>query len=276
MRLLSTFLVAAALGALAVSAPATAQTGGSDAYTPSVGQEGKDVVWVPTADVLVARMLDMAELKPGDRLVDLGSGDGRTVIAAARRGVKSRGIEYNPDLVALSRAAASTAGVSDMATFEQGDIFESDFSEATVVTLFLLPALNMRLRPILLDMPPGTRVVSNSFDMEDWQSDEMVEVDGACTTWCRAYKWIVPAKVEGNWKIGNQQLALKQTFQMLEGSLRGNGRTMAIEDARLEGARIRFSVGKQRYVGQVDGDTIHGTIDGKTAWSAVRETQAAR
>lgn len=276
MRLLSTFLVAAALGALAVSAPATAQTGGSDAYTPSVGQEGKDVVWVPTADVLVARMLDMAELKPGDRLVDLGSGDGRTVIAAARRGVKSRGIEYNPDLVVLSRAAASTAGVSDMATFEQGDIFESDFSEATVVTLFLLPALNMRLRPILLDMPPGTRVVSNSFDMEDWQSDEMVEVDGACTTWCRAYKWIVPAKVEGNWKIGNQQLALKQTFQMLEGSLRGNGRTMAIEDARLEGARIRFSVGKQRYVGQVDGDTIRGTIDGKTAWSAVRETQAAR
>lgn len=276
MKLLSSFLVAAALGALAVSAPATAQTGGSNAYTPSVGQEGKDVVWVPTADVLVARMLDMAELKPGDRLVDLGSGDGRTVIAAARRGVKSRGIEYNPDLVVLSRAAASTAGVSDMATFEQGDIFESDFSEATVVTLFLLPALNMRLRPILLDMPPGTRVVSNSFDMEDWQSDEMVEVDGACTTWCRAYKWIVPAKVEGNWKIGNQQLALKQTFQMLEGSLRGNGRTMAIEDARLEGARIRFSVGKQRYVGQVDGDTIRGTIDGKTAWSAVRETQAAR
>ncbi|MDX5410684.1 MAG: methyltransferase domain-containing protein [Thauera sp.] len=276
MRLLSTFLVAAALGALGISAPATAQTGGSDAYTPSVGQEGKDVVWVPTADVLVARMLDMAELKPEDRLVDLGSGDGRTVIAAARRGVKSRGIEYNPDLVALSQAAARTAGVSDMATFEQGDIFESDFSEATVVTLFLLPALNMRLRPILLDMPPGTRVVSNSFDMEDWQSDEMVEVDGACTTWCRAYKWVVPAKVEGNWKIGNQQLALKQTFQMLEGSMRGNGRTMAIENARLEGARIHFSVGKQHYVGQVDGDTIRGTIDGKTAWSAVRETQAAR
>lgn len=276
MRFLSKSIVAATFGALAIGGSAWAQSGGAPTYTPQVGQEGKDVVWVPTADVLVTRMLDMAELKPEDRLVDLGSGDGRTVIAAARRGVQARGIEYNPELVMLSQENAAVAGVSDLARFEQGDIFESDFSEATVVTLFLLPTLNMRLRPILLDMPPGTRIVSNSFHMEDWQSDDMVEVDGACTTWCRAYKWVVPAKVEGNWKVGNQQLALTQSFQMLEGTLRGNGKAVAIRDARMNGAQIQFAIGKQRYVGQVDGDTMRGMIDGKTAWTATRAAQAAR
>lgn len=272
MRILNTAIAAAALGALAIGGSAWAQAPNSaaSAYKPSVGQEGKDVVWVPTADSLVTRMLDMAELKPEDRLVDLGSGDGRTVIAAAKRGVKARGIEYNPDLVVLSRQAAKEAGVADTAKFEQGDIFESDFSEATVVTLFLLPGLNLRLRPILLDMAPGTRVVSNSFHMEEWQSDDMVEVDGECSTWCRAYKWVVPAKVEGNWKIGNQQLALKQTFQMLEGTLRDGGKTVEIKDGRLYGTQIRFAVGQKLYVGEVDGNTIRGTIDGKTAWTAKR------
>jgi SAM-dependent methyltransferase len=277
MRFLSTSFLTASLAALAINGSVLAQSGGDDAYSPSVGQEGKDVVWVPTADVLVTRMLDMADLKPDDRLVDLGSGDGRTVIAAARRGIHARGIEYNPELVALSRRNAATAGMSERAKFEQGDIFESDFSEATVVTLFLLPTLNMRLRPILLDMPPGTRVLSNSFHMEDWESDDMVEVDGACTTWCRAYKWVVPAKVEGNWMLGKQQLALKQTFQMLEGKLRSNGKPVEIKDARLNGTEIRFTVGKQKYVGEVDGNTMRGMIDGKTAWTATRgAAQAAR
>lgn len=273
MRVLNTLLAAAACGALAVGGAAWAQPATEStapAYKPSVGQEGKDVVWVPTADTLVARMLDMAELTPEDRLVDLGSGDGRTVIAAARRGVPARGIEYNPDLVALSRQNAEAAGVADRATFEVGDIFESDFSEATVVTLFLLPALNLRLRPTLLDMPPGTRIVSNSFHMEEWQSDEQIEVDGACSTWCRAYKWVVPARVEGSWKLGDQQLALKQSFQMLEGELRGDGETLEIADARLDGTKIQFTVGQRRYVGEVEGDTMRGSIDGKTAWSATR------
>lgn len=273
MRFLSKSIAVAAMSALAFGGSACAQT---DGYKPQVGQEGKDVVWVPTGNSLVARMLDMAELKPGDRLVDLGSGDGRTVIAAAMRGIPSRGIEYNPDLVTLSRQNAQAAGVADLAKFERGDIFESDFSEATVVTLFLLPSLNLRLRPILLDMPPGTRVISNSFHMEDWQADDTAEVDGDCNSWCKAYKWVVPAKVEGNWRIGNDQLALTQTFQMLEGSLNRGGKAVAIKDARMNGAQISFKVGKQRYVGQVDGDTMRGTIDGKTAWSATRAVQATR
>lgn len=267
MRFMSKSIAAATLGAFAIGGSAWAQTGNTiEPYKPSVGQAGKDVVWVPTGDSLVAQMLDMAELREGDRLVDLGSGDGRTVIAAARRGIPARGIEYNGDLVKLSKEAAKEAGVTNLATFEEGDIFESDFSEATVVTLFLLPSLNLRLRPILLDMPPGTRVLSNSFHMEDWESDDMVEIEGDCSTWCRAYKWVVPAKVEGHWKVGGQPLELKQTFQMLEGTL---GKT-TISDARLNGAQIMFTAGRDKYVGQVDGDTIKGTINGKTAWTASR------
>lgn len=277
MRFPSRSMAMACLGACVIAGSAWAQTTADPApYTPSVGQAGKDVVWVPTADSLVTRMLDMAELKPGDRLVDLGSGDGRTVIAAAKRGVAARGIEYNPDLVALSVRNAEAAELAGVAKFEVGDIFESDFSDATVVTLFLLPDLNLRLRPILLDMRPGTRVVSNSFDMGEWQADDVVETErGDCNSWCRAYKWVVPAKVEGRWKIGNDQLVLTQTFQMLEGSLDRGGKALRIEDARMDGTQIQFSVGKQRYVGQVDGNGMRGTIDGKTAWAATR-VQAAR
>ena len=278
MRFLTRSLAVSAISALVLGGSAWAQTAApqAEAYTPQVGQEGKDVVWVPTADSLVARMLDMAELTPDDRLVDLGSGDGRTVIAAAKRGIPARGIEYNPELVALSRKNAEAAGVADRVSFEEGDIFESDFSDATVVTLFLLPQLNLRLRPILLDMPPGTRVVSNSFNMDEWQFDERVTVDGECSTWCRAYKWVVPAKVGGSWRIGEQRLVLTQTFQMLEGTLHNGVQTMEIADARLDGAQIQFRVGSQRYVGRVDGNTMQGTVDGQTAWSATRTGQPAR
>ena len=278
MRFLTRSLAVSAIGALVLGGSAWAQTTDSqaEAYKPQVGQEGKDVVWVPTADSLVARMLDMAELTPDDRLVDLGSGDGRTVIAAAKRGIPARGIEYNPDLVALSRHNAEAAGVADRVSFELGDIFESDFSEATVVTLFLLPELNLRLRPILLDMPPGTRIVSNSFNMDAWQFDQRVTVEGECSTWCRAYKWVVPAKVEGSWRMGDQRLVLSQTFQMLEGMLHNGAQTMEIADARLDGTQIQFRVGSQRYVGRVDGNTMQGTIDGQTAWSATRTGQPAR
>lgn len=271
----STVIAIAAV--LAVGAAMTVSTTGMAAdYQPRVGQEGKDVVWVPTADSLVARMLDMAELKPGDRVVDLGSGDGRTVIAAAKRGFPARGIEYNADLVALSRRNAEAAGVADLARFEQGDIFETDFSDATVVTLFLLPALNLRLRPILLDMPPGTRIISNSFHMDEWQSDDRVTVEGACSTWCRAYKWVVPAKVEGRWRLGDDELVLRQSFQMLEGSLNRGGKVVDIADARLDGTRIQFTAGGRNYVGQVDGTTMRGSVNGRTAWSATRLDQAAR
>lgn len=257
--------LSAALGAAIVGPRAWAQPG-SPGYTPQVGQGGKDVVWVPTSQTLVDRMLDMAQLTPQDRLVDLGSGDGRLVITAAKRGARARGIEFNPDMVALSRRAAAAENVATRATFEQADIFESNFSEATVVTLFLLPNLNMRLRPTLLDMPPGTRVLSNSFTMEDWQPDESFNVVEGCSGYCNALKWVVPAKVAGNWQLGDQQLTLTQSFQKLEGRL---GASSPLADARLDGAQIRFTARGQRYTGQVAGATMRGTVDG-APWTATR------
>lgn len=269
-------LVAALLFAMMVSPPLAAQTAATQSdsnpaaekYTPSVGQQGKDVVWVPTSQALVDRMLEMAELTADDRLVDLGSGDGRLVITAAKRGAVARGIEFNPDMVAISKEAAKTEGVTERAVFEQADIFESDFSDASVVTLFLLPSLNLRLRPTLLDMKPGTRVVSNSFAMEAWEPDESVEVKENCTNYCHAYKWIVPAKVAGTWKIGERELELKQTFQMLDGTLSDGTNERRISNARLNGASITFSVDGQTYSGQVDDKQMRGTIDGKTDWTA--------
>lgn len=274
-------LIIATVAAAALGGAACAQTGdrsatrtearsASDSYTPSIGQAGKDVIWVPTPQALVDRMLDMAQLTPRDRLVDLGSGDGRTVITAARRGATARGIEFNPDLVALSRRQAEAEGVSARATFEQADIFRTDFSDATVVTLFLLQGLNLRLRPILLDMPPGTRIVSNSFDMGEWEADETVEAVEGCASYCRAFKWIVPARVAGTWRIDGTTLELTQSFQLLEGSLHDGASTQPIRDARLEGAQVRFTVGDDRYVGQVDGNRMRGTVNASRPWQAVR------
>ena len=177
-------------------------------YQPSVGQEGKDVVWVPTSQALVDKMLDMAKLTPNDFHMDLGSGDGRTVITAAKRGARSLGIEYNPDMVELAKRNAAKEGVADKATFKKADLFETDFSEANVLTLFLLPNINVRLRPKILEMKPGTRVVSNSFDMGDWTPDERVTVTEGCTNYCNALFWIVPANVQGKWKLPNGELAI--------------------------------------------------------------------
>lgn len=269
-------LVAAILFTMMVSSPLAAQTAPTapdknatpEKYTPSVGQQGKDVVWVPTSQALVDRMLQMAQLTADDRLVDLGSGDGRLVITAAKRGAVSRGIEFNPDMVAISKQAAQAEGVAQRATFEQADIFESDFSDASVVTLFLLPSLNLRLRPTLLDMKPGTRVVSNSFAMEAWEPDESVEVKENCTNYCHAYKWIVPTKVAGTWKLGERELQLKQTFQMLDGTLSDGANQRRISNARLNGANITFSVDGQTYSGKVDNKQMRGTIDGKSDWTA--------
>ncbi|WP_242444518.1 cyclopropane-fatty-acyl-phospholipid synthase family protein [Advenella sp. S44] len=269
-------LVAAILFTMIVSSPLAAQTAtpasendaAAEQYTPSVGQQGKDVVWVPTSQALVDRMLEMAQLTANDRLVDLGSGDGRLVITAAKHGAISRGIEFDPDLVAMSKRAAQAEGVTERATFEQADIFESDFSDASVVTLFLLPSLNLRLRPTLLDMKPGTRVVSNSFAMEAWEPDESVEVKEDCTNYCHAYKWIVPAKVAGTWKIGERELQLEQRFQVLDGTLSDGANQRRISNARLNGANITFSVDGQTYSGKVDNKQMRGTIDGKTDWTA--------
>ena len=268
--LLALGLAAAPLHAETAAAPAS-QTG----YTPEVGQPGKDVVWMPTAQTLVDRMLDLARVTPADRLVDLGSGDGRLVITAAQRGVPARGLEYNPDLVDLARRNAEAAGVGKLARFEEADIFATDFSDATVVTLFLLPELNLRLRPILLDMRPGTRILSNSFHMEEWYPDDRVEVteEEGCISYCTGYLWVIPAKVEGDWALDGKVLHLVQTFQMLDGGLRGDDFT-PLEEGRLDGRYIQFALAGADYVGEVsdDGKTMQGTINGEGKWRAVRET----
>ncbi|HRO57969.1 MAG TPA: methyltransferase domain-containing protein [Burkholderiaceae bacterium] len=265
--------MAAAIVGTLLAGPACAQTASPPAvepYSPMVGQSGKDVVWVPTSQTLVDKMLDMAQLTPQDRLVDLGSGDGRLAITAAKRGAQARGIEFNPDMVELARRQARAEGVADRATFEEADIFESDFSEATVVTLFLLPTLNLKLRPVLLDMPAGTRIVANSFDMGDWKPDETADVTDDCLSHCTALKWTVPAKVAGNWQMDGKTLELTQNFQMLEGSLSEGSSTRPIADGRLDGARIRFSIGDDRYLGEVDDGTMRGTVNGSGRWTAKR------
>ena len=237
-------------------------------FEPTVGQAGKDVVWVPTPQALVNKMLDMAKVTPADFLMDLGSGDGRTVITAAKRGLKAMGVEYNPDMVALSIKNAAAAGVSDKASFVKADIFETDFSKATVITLFLLPDLNLRLRPKLLEMEPGTRVVSNSFRMEAWEPDETATVSEDCVSWCTALLWIVPAKVDGTWHTAQGDLTFSQQFQVITGTLGGK----PISNGRLHGSEITFSLGAAQYTGQVKGSSIQGTIKGgiSPSWSAKR------
>ncbi len=235
-------------------------------YTPSVGQEGKDVIWVPTPNELIQKMLDMAKLTPSDVHFDLGSGDGRTVIAAAKRGTKAVGIEYNADMVELSKRAAQkeSAAVAARTEFIRGDIFETDFSKATVLTLYLLPSLNLKLRPTILNMKPGTRVVSHAFTMGEWEADQTDNADGRT-----AYLWIVPAKVEGNWRLdGGGDVSFKQTFQKLEGTAGGK----AITNASLRGDTIAFSADGRDYSGKVNGDRMEGTVKGSMSgkWSAAR------
>lgn len=260
------------LPALAAAAMLACASAAEPEYTPQLYQPGKDVVWVPSSAQLVDRMLDMVRLTPEDYLVDLGSGDGITVIMAARRGARAHGIEYNPDLVALARRNAEKEGVAGRATFERGDIFKSDFSDATVVSLFLLPELNLKLRPTLLKMKPGTRIVSNTFDMGDWKPDQTAPRSPDCESFCTAYAWVVPAQVEGTWRMGDRELTLKQTFQMLEGTLRTADTTSNIYEARMEGRRITFMVEGVRYVGDVleEGRVIEGARTGGEAWRATR------
>ena len=239
----------------------------SQEYQPQVGQEGKDVVWVPTPQELVDKMLDMAKLTPKDFLIDLGSGDGRTVITAAKRGSKALGIEYNPDMVELSKRNAAKERVSDKTSFVKADLFESDFSQAQVITMFLLPSINIKLRPKILDLKPGTRIVSNSFDMEDWKADQTETVPG-CNNWCTALLWIVPAKVQGTWKLADGELTLKQTFQMISGTLK-SGKINSQVTGKLNGDQISLTAGGTQYSGRVSGNSMEGSADG-AKWSATR------
>ncbi len=245
----------------------------ADQYKPQVGQDGKDVVWVPSPDPLVDTMLDMAQVTANDFVMDLGSGDGRTVIAAARRGARAVGVEYNPDMVALSRRNAAAANVGNKTEFVQADLFETDLSKATVITMFLLPQINLKLRPKILELKPGTRIVSNTFTMDDWKADETKTVSADCTSYCTALLWIVPARVDGVWKLPQGQLALKQTFQTLSGTLTTDGKAVPIEDGKMSGATINFKAGGASYTGLVANSAIEGTVTSggnQTAWRAAK------
>jgi precorrin-6B methylase 2 len=241
-------------------------------FEPQIGQEGKDVIWVPTPNLLIEKMLDAAKVTANDYVIDLGSGDGRTVIAAAKRGAKALGIEYNPDMVELSKQSAIKEGVTARANFMKADIFESDFSQATVITMYLLPQLNLKLRPKILDLKPGTRIVSHAFTMEEWRADETITAQDNNSYSRTAYLWIVPAKVEGSWQVGQGELVLKQSFQMLTGTLRSGSSSLAISNGRMRGDQISFTAGGAEYSGRVSGSTIEGSITGGSGgnWTASR------
>ena len=264
-----------ALSSLIAVAPnlfAQAQPAAKPAFEPTVGQEGKDVVWVPTPQALVDRMLDMAKVTPKDYVMDLGSGDGRTVITAAKRGARATGIEYNPEMVELSKRNAEKEGVGTKVEFRKADLFETDFSQATVITMFLLPDINLRLRPKILDMKPGTRVVSNTFTMGEWEADETSTVSEASGYYRTALLWIVPAKVEGTWKSAQGEITFKQNFQNVGGAVKNGSGTAALS-GKLRGDQIQFSAGGSEYSGRVNGRTIEGTMKagGKTSeWKATK------
>jgi len=249
----------------AVPAAGVPAADGDKPFEPIVGQQGKDVVWVPTPEVLVEKMLDVARVTPHDYVMDLGSGDGRNIIAAARRGARALGVEYNPDMVELSRRAAEKVGVADKARFEQGDMYEADISQATVLALFLLPENLNRLAPKFLGLKPGARIVANQFAVSGWEPDESGRAEGDCGSWCSWLLYIVPAQVAGRWRWQKGEIEFEQKFQMLSGTFTANGASTAIEGGRLLGDQITFTVGGTTYTGRVSADAMAGS-----GWNATR------
>ena len=271
------FSLAALLAALFLfTLPAHAQK----AYEPQVGQAGKDVIWVPTPDEVVDRMLRMAQVTPNDYVVDLGAGDGKIAIAAAKKfGARSMGIEYNPEMAKHAQGNVEKAGAAGKARIIQGDIFATDFSQATVVTMYLLPGLNMKLRPQLLTMRPGTRIASHSFTMEDWEADETSSMDGR-----RAYFWVVPANVNGAWTLETgaerHELNFEQKFQKIDGSIAFGAVQAGLREARLRGFNINFAYvdnnGVRRdYTGRITGGRMEGSFRAENGtegrWSATKK-----
>jgi SAM-dependent methyltransferase len=255
--------------ALLASAAVSAQTGSGEAYNPVSGQPGKDVVWVPTPYALIEKMLDMAKVTAQDYVMDLGSGDGRNVIMAAKRGARALGVEYNPEMVALSRRNAAKEGVAERAKFVQGDMFEADVSQATVLALFLLPDNLRRLTPkFQSQLKPGTRLVMNGFPIPDWSPDLTETATGECGNWCTSHLYYAPAKVGGSWRLGQNTLRFEQSFQMLSGTLN----KVPITNGRLKGEEISFTVGDAQYVGRVNGNAMSGELKGPRPgqWKATR------
>ena len=247
----------------------------ADDYKPALDQPGKDVVWVPTPDALVTRMLDLAKVGASDHVIDLGSGDGRLVIMAAKRGAHAHGIEYDAKLVAFAQQQAKQAGVAGKATFAKADLFDSDFSQATVVTLFLGPELNRKLMPKLLNLKPGTRIVSNTHPIGDWPADEIAEStdDEKSVYYRKALLWVVPAKVSGVWRSPQEIVSFTQRYQTMSGSVTAQGKPAPITEARLRGHQISFSAGGAKYAGVVSGGAIAGTVTSagaQRAWRASR------
>ena len=265
--------LAICLAAVLAAATAFAQQAPTKPFEPTVGQAGKDVVWVPTPPELVEKMLDMARVSSADVVMDLGSGDGRNVIAAARRGARAIGVEFNPDMVALSERRAQEAGVAGKATFVQGDMYQADISSATVMALFLLPDNLRKLTDKFLALKPGTRLVMNTFGIPDWDADVTETVGGTCPSWCTSLLYIVPANVAGTWKLAQGDLTLTQTFQKISGTLSTASSSWAIADGKLSGDQITFTVDGAEYAGRVTGDRMEGTAaraGKKENWTSTR------
>jgi len=253
---------------------------GQTTYQPQLGQEGKDVPWVPTPDRIITRMLQMADTTNRDLVVDLGSGDGRIPIAAAREfGARGIGVEFDANLVELSIRSAAKQGVADRVSFLRQDLFQTDLFEATVIALYVSQDMMDKLRPKLLALKPGTRVVSHQYTLGDWEPDEQAIAERR-----NAYLWVVPARVEGTWRLwlagDSYEVRLQQTHQMLKGSAEFRAKQSPVFSAWLRGERIRFAFvdrnGNPRsFLGRVGGDTMeglsstHGEPD--MAWTARRQ-----
>ena len=236
-------------------------------FEPVVGQAGKDVVWVPTPPELVEKMLDMAQVTPQDIVMDLGSGDGRNIIGAAKRGATAIGVEFNPDMVELSNRLAKEAGVADKATFIEGDMYAADISKASVMALFLLPDNLRKLRDKFFNLRPGSRLVLNTFAIPDWEADVSETIQGECVSWCTSLLYYVPAKVAGTWKTPQGELTLTQSFQVVTGTMTSGGKSVSVS-GKLRGDVITLNAGGTELSGKVTGDRI----DGK-GWSATKSTR---
>jgi len=258
--------------ALVAAQTATAPPAAQGTYEPRVGQAGKDVVWVPSPELTVEKMLDMAKVTAQDFVVDLGSGDGRNIIAAAKRGARGLGVEYNPDMVELAKRNAQKAGVAEKAQFVQGDMYAAEFSQATVLALFLLPENLNKLRAKFADLKPGTRIVANTFGIEGWTPEESTTIEGDCTSWCTVLLYYVPAKVDGLWQTPKGELSLKQEFQTVTGTLGG----VPLETVKLKGDHLAFTASGAEYSGRVNGNTISGVVKtggAQAAWTASRQAR---